>query len=91
MSWGAPTGALMPPILIRGQPQSQSHPGVLWARPGVGTPHLYLLQRETIYREIYIFKLILKDLFLSLRPRLAAQGAGREGAGPLLVQCRAAC
>lgn len=79
-------GALVPPIPIMGQPQSQLCPGVLWPRPGVGTPHLYLLQRETIYREIYIFKLILKDLFLSLQPRLAAQGAGREGADPLPVQ-----
>lgn len=41
------------------------------------------MQRETIYREIYIFKLILKDLFLSLQPHPAAQGAGREWADPL--------
>lgn len=42
-------------------------------------PHLYLLQRETIYREIYIFKLIFKDLFLSLWPRPAAQRRQRGG------------
>lgn len=51
-----------------------------------GTPHLYLLQRETIYRDIYIFKLILKDLFLGLWPRPAAQGAGSEGVDLLPVQ-----
>lgn len=46
---------------------------------GRAPPHLYLLQRETIYREIYIFKLIFKDLFLSLRPRPAAQCRQRGG------------
>lgn len=86
-SWGAPTGCPGAPCPDKGgSPRASRALGCHGQGLGQAPPHLYLLQRETIYREIYIFKLILKDLFLSLRPRPAAQGAGREGADPLPVQ-----
>lgn len=65
-SWGAPTGC-------------SDALGCCGQGLGRAPPHLYLLQRETIYREIYIFKLIFKDLFLSLWPRPAAQSRQRGG------------
>lgn len=83
MSWGTPTGCPDAPCPDKGAAPEPAMPWHAMGKAWGGHPHLYLLQRETIYREIYIFKLILKDLFLSLQPHPAAQGAGRERADPL--------